>query len=110
MIDVPETHLEAGIVEPGGCSGTPENRFMTIRTSKKSPTNAVVSVPFRGWWYYIDASDTRSKASLGLMRRLIRLCLTTEGEHVPYPDPHEGATMAQGNPHERLSTCFEGTS
>ncbi len=79
MIEIPEPHLKARIVAPGGWSGSEENRLITIRTSKKRPTNAVVSVPFRGWWYYIDATDPRSKGSFRLIKFLVRLRLNTEG-------------------------------
>jgi hypothetical protein len=61
MVEVPEPHLEAGIVEAGGWPGLPENRLITVRSSKARPKNAVVSVPFRGWWFYIDATDSTGR-------------------------------------------------
>ena len=79
MIEVPDPHLEAGIAEPGGWPGLPELRLITIRSSEERPKNAVVSVPFRGWWFYIDASDSRSKASFRLIKFIIGLRLNPEG-------------------------------
>lgn len=78
MIDIPESHLEAGIVESGGWLGLPENRLIRIRTSLRRPSNAVVAVPFRGWWYYIDAADSRSKDSFRLIKFLFRLRINPE--------------------------------
>jgi hypothetical protein len=75
MIEVPASHLEAGIVEPSGWEGSAENRFITIRSSKTRPKNAVVAVSFRGWWFYIDATDTRSKQSFRLIKFLVRFRL-----------------------------------
>lgn len=34
MVEVPEPHLKAGIVEPGGWPGEPELRLITVRSSK----------------------------------------------------------------------------
>ena len=79
MIEVPEDHLEAGIVEPGGWAGSPELRLITVRSSKEQPQNAVVSVPFRGWWFYIDATDSRSKESFRLIKFIVRLRINPEG-------------------------------
>ena len=78
MMQVPAPHLEAGIVEPSGWEESSENRFITIRSSKSRPKNSVVAVSFRGWWFYIDATDTRSKQSFRLIKFLIRLRLDLE--------------------------------
>ena len=79
MVEVPAPHLEAGIVGPGGWPGLPENRLITVRSSKEKPKNAVVSVPFRGWWFYIDATDSRSKESFQLIKFMVELRLNPEG-------------------------------
>jgi len=78
MVEVPAPHLEAGIVEQSSWEEE-ENRFITIRSSKSRPKNAVVAVSFRDWWFYIDATDTRSKQSFRLIKFLIRLRLDLEG-------------------------------
>ncbi len=79
MVEVPAPHREAGIVGPGGWPGLPENRLITVRSSKEKPNNAVVSVPFRGWWFYIDATDSRSKESFQLIKFMVELRLNPEG-------------------------------
>jgi len=69
------SHIEAGIVEPSGWEEPVQERFITIRSSKNRPKNPTVEVSFRGWWYYIDAIDTRSKQSFQLIKLLIGLRL-----------------------------------
>jgi hypothetical protein len=85
MMEVPAPHLEAGIVEPSGWEESSENRFIKIRSSKSRPKNAVVEVPFRGWWFYVDAADTRSKQSFRLIKFLIRLRLDLESGQQQVP-------------------------
>jgi hypothetical protein len=74
-IDVPPEHLEADIVQRDCWDDPAAYRFMTIRTSKKRPRSATVAVSFRDWWYYIDATDHRSKESFRLIKFLVRLRL-----------------------------------
>jgi hypothetical protein len=85
MVDVPAPHLEAGIVEPSCWERPEELRFITIRSSKKRPKNALVEISFRGWWFYIDAADTRSKRSFKLTKFLIGLRLNQQitDRHIP---------------------------
>jgi hypothetical protein len=84
-IDVPAEHLEADIVMPSVWDDAATYRFMTIHTSKQRPKNATVSVSYRDWWYYIKASDHRSKESFRLIKFLVRLRLDVKGaeQHLP---------------------------
>lgn len=75
LIDLPDEHVESGIVEPLGVVFDDQDRFIHIRSSKQRPASATVAIPFRGWWFYIDASDTRSKRSFWLIKFLVRLRL-----------------------------------
>jgi hypothetical protein len=75
MVDAPDEHVELGIVEPTAWAGAPEERFITIRSSKRKPELAMVAVQFRGWWYWIDATDSRSKNSFKLIEFLVELRL-----------------------------------
>ncbi len=84
-IEIPPSHLEAGIVEPLS-SGLPEDkRVITIRSSKTPPDNATVQIRFRGRWFYIDASDTNSKRSFVFLRTFIgmRLADPAAGHQAP---------------------------
>ena len=78
-IQVPAEQLKSGIAPPLESSKAGEEPFMIIRTSKTAPENAVVAVPFRGWWYYIDATDTRSKRAFKVLRLMVGLRLQEKG-------------------------------
>jgi hypothetical protein len=54
-------------------------RFMTIHSSEKRPENATVRIRFRDRWFYIDATDTRSKRAFGLLRTFIGMRLADPG-------------------------------
>jgi hypothetical protein len=79
MIEVPVPHLEAGIVDPRPWQERERDRFLTIRSSETRPKNATVAVRFRDWWFYIDATDARSKRSFSLIRILITFTLEDKG-------------------------------
>ncbi len=82
-IDIPATHLDAGIVEPLRSEIEDELRFITVRSSEKRPDNAAVEVRFRGWWFYVDATDTRSKRSFSFLRTFIGMRLAdSAAKHV----------------------------
>ena len=78
-IQVPPEQLNSGIAPPLESANAGEDQFMIIRTSKTTPENAVVAVPFRGWWYYIDATDTRSKRAFKVLRLMVGLRLQEKG-------------------------------
>jgi hypothetical protein len=74
-VEVPQAHLACGIVRPTmDHEGEAEGVFAVhTATGHRPPANAFVAVPYRGLWYYIDASDTDSKATLALVLQLGRL-------------------------------------
>jgi hypothetical protein len=74
-IEIPPAHLEAGIVEPLTSAVAEERRFIMIHSSEKRPLNATVRIRFRDQWFYIDATDTRSKRAFGLLRTFIDMRL-----------------------------------
>jgi hypothetical protein len=78
-IEVPPAHLKAGIVEPITWQVPEERRFMTIRSSERRPDNATVQVRFRDRWFYIDATDTRSKRAFSFLRTFIGARLADPG-------------------------------
>jgi hypothetical protein len=85
MIEVPAPHLEAGIVEPSGWEEPEQDRFITIRASKKRPKDSMVEIAYRGWWFYIDDADTRSKRSFQLIKFLIGLRLDEQSADPQVP-------------------------
>lgn len=72
-IDVPEEQQLSGVAPKLDAGYDCENRLMTIHTSKSYPRNAVVAVAFRGYWYYVDATDTKSKRAFKILRLLVGL-------------------------------------
>ena len=74
-IHVPAAHLAAGIVEPLNSEVQDDLRFIIIRSSETRPDNAVVEVQFRDWWFYVDATDTRSKRAFTFLRTFIGMRL-----------------------------------
>ncbi|MFO0860366.1 MAG: hypothetical protein U0570_07410 [Phycisphaerales bacterium] len=84
-IEVPEEDIKTGVAPALSASADDDNRLMTIRTSKSTPRNAVVAVPFRGWWFYVDASDTRSKRAFKILRLLVGLRMQEGATDRPGP-------------------------
>jgi hypothetical protein len=79
-IDVPEEHLAEGIARRAALDE--RYRFLTVRSSSGRPSHASVAVEHRGYWFYIDARDARSKQGFLMLRRLIGLRLGGSGEQV----------------------------
>jgi hypothetical protein len=78
-IDIPPPHLEAGIVRPIKWEMAEKWRPIAIRSSRKRPDEAIVSILFRDWWFYVDATDARSKQAFMLLRTFIGMRLETPG-------------------------------
>jgi len=81
-VEIPPAHLEAKIVEPHVSAVLEEMEFMTIHSSGKRPENATVRIRFRDQWFYIDATDTRSKRAFGLLRTFIGMRLADPAAHL----------------------------
>ena len=52
---------------------------MTIHSSEKRPKDATVRIRFRDRWFYIDATDTRSKRAFVFLRTFIGIRLAEAG-------------------------------
>jgi hypothetical protein len=78
-IEIPVSHLEAGIVEPLRAPIPEEMRLLTIRSAEDLPDNATVRVLFRDHWFYIDATDTHSKIAFAFLRTFIGMRLADAG-------------------------------
>ena len=78
-IEIPEPHLEAGVVEPR--EDNTKGRFMRIRTSRSRPRGeGTVAIRYRNWWYYVDDADPESKRAFLLLRMLVGLRLHKSGQ------------------------------
>jgi hypothetical protein len=74
-IEIPSAHLEAGIVEPPASVDSEREQFLRIRSSEDRPAAATVQIRFRDRWFYIDATDTRSKGGFMFLRTFIAVRL-----------------------------------
>jgi hypothetical protein len=78
-VELPPAHVEAGIVQPLKAEIPEAMSFMTILSAEKRPDNATVQVLFRDHWFYIDATDTKSKLSFAFLRSFIGMRLADTG-------------------------------
>ena len=74
-VEIPQVHLEAGIVEPNRRASPKQDRFITIDSSEKRSDNATVQIRFRDHWFYINATDTKSKRAFMLLRTFVGMRL-----------------------------------
>jgi hypothetical protein len=81
-IEVPPDHIAAGLVRPSFAEQGQQidareitRGLFEVHVCKghKPPHCAYVAVHYRGYWYYIDDSDTTTKATFSLMLNLGRL-------------------------------------
>jgi hypothetical protein len=72
-VAVPEAHRADGLARGSGTTG----RFapIAIHSSRDRPTHASVAVKHRGWWFFVDERDARSKQAFMILRTLIGLRL-----------------------------------
>lgn len=54
------------------------DRVLRIRTAEKAPQTAMVAVPYRGHWFYIDDSDLDAKSTFALLSQLFALQAGTQ--------------------------------
>lgn len=80
-IKTPDEHQQAGLVTvtktQGGdefnWSDTPAGKHFVVLSSKERPENAYISVPHRGYWFYIANDDLDTKSSFLLLQQLFSL-------------------------------------
>lgn len=82
-VDVPGEHLAGGLARP--LMATPQRELFTIHSSQTRPRGASVAVMHRGWWFFVDGRDSRSKQGFMILRTLIgmRLDAAAPGLGVP---------------------------
>lgn len=67
--DVPEEHVIAGLsvsYPPLGLMG----QEFKIQSSKTKPMNRSLAVPYRGYWFFIDETDQKTKTFFSVLRTL----------------------------------------
>jgi hypothetical protein len=82
-VEVPEAHICRGVaaqtVGPDGIAfdWTLVTRgLFRVCVQKKRPKESAVAIEYQGYWYFIGASDKRSKSTLGLIQALFNLQLS----------------------------------
>ncbi|MFI5461111.1 MAG: hypothetical protein ACHRXM_37360 [Isosphaerales bacterium] len=81
-VQMPDEHIARGLaVQTPGPDGVAFDWPLVTRglfhvcVQKKRPKQAAIAVPYRGYWYYIDDTDQRSKSTLALIQALLNLQL-----------------------------------
>ena len=69
-IDIPAAHLESGLA-PRIPEAGPAGEQIRIGRSASRPANALVAVKHHGWWFWIDSTDARSKATFRVLESLM---------------------------------------
>ncbi len=69
-IDVPEEDRKKGLVFPYPAPGL-SGELIRIRRAKERPADALVAIPYRGWWFYIDGADNTSKLFFAVFQALM---------------------------------------
>lgn len=80
-IDVPKEHADAGLVTITRANNgdvfdwdkTPAGAVFNIKTSLEQPEKAYLSVPYRGYWFYLADDDLQSKSTFMLLMQLFDL-------------------------------------
>ncbi|MFO0895768.1 MAG: hypothetical protein U0574_12535 [Phycisphaerales bacterium] len=60
-IEVPERHIQEGVVRPSPPLESDDAPTFRIRSSSAPPEHANVAVQHRGWWFWVDDKDFQSK-------------------------------------------------
>ena len=66
-VDVAENVLASGQVRKNDIR---LDEYLHIRSSRSEPSNAWLKVKYRGYWFYIPATDTNSKTTFALLSAL----------------------------------------
>ena len=74
-IDVPEEHRKKGWVDSGPVLDSNGKRIIQfhIRSSARRPDGVYTSVKYRGYWFYIDPTDLKSKRFFNYLLALFQL-------------------------------------
>jgi len=86
QVDVPPQDVSQGRAAPGW--ETVQNvphavRLITIHYSKSKPADTFVAIEYRGYWFWIDDRDLKSKRVFSFMMMLFTLADTGERENLP---------------------------
>ncbi len=82
-IDLPEDDLKKGLALPFSPPGL-AGKLVHIRRAKERPTDAAVTIPYRGWWFYIAGFDINSKLYFTLFQAMmsVRIAEATKDSQI----------------------------
>jgi hypothetical protein len=86
QVEVPTTDVADGRVPPGWESlqvDPSSPRLVRVKSGKGQPTDAFVSVKYRGRWFWIDDRDLKTKRTFAFMMLLFTLADSGEKENLP---------------------------
>jgi hypothetical protein len=83
-VQVPEEHSSAGLAIEYPPMG-PIGEKLHIYSSKDRPTQAILSVKHRGYWFYIDDRDLRTKYFYSAVRTLWGLSIAASDDPTSAP-------------------------
>jgi len=86
-IDVPAVHVEekrvvASFIDETS-AGQPVPPLIKIHSSLAKPADALVAVPYRGYWFWIDDHDIASKAMFSFLMFIFTLTETGGKDSTP---------------------------
>jgi hypothetical protein len=86
-IDVPAVHIEekrvvASFIDETG-AGQPVPPLIRVHSSLSKPDDALVAVPYRGYWFWIDDRDIPSKAMFSFLMYIFTLTETGGKDSTP---------------------------
>lgn len=85
-VDVPEAHLRDHSALPTMIQTVGDTRqavAMLIRSGTDRPTDAYAFVHYRGYWFWVDQADLRTKRAFGALMLLFSLANTGSKESLP---------------------------
>ncbi len=71
-VELPEDHRVEGLARSFDREAA---EFIRIRSARERPADASIAVAHKGWWFFIDPRDVRSKQAFLFLRTLIGLRL-----------------------------------
>jgi hypothetical protein len=83
-IDIPREHASAGLAIDYPAPGL-AGKYIHIHSSKKKPQRAAVAVKHRGYWFYIDDADMRTKLFYVMVRTLWSVSIATAEDAASAP-------------------------
>jgi hypothetical protein len=84
FVQVPEIHLAEGRAPPLIGDTAEEQPRLTVRSGCERPRDCFAAVCYRGYWFWIDDTDFRSKQTMAYLMVFLALADTGPREPVPF--------------------------